>query len=123
LHDPAGIKNALASSTSHHAELAAYYFASVDLETRKATEALSAARREYVELEEAQAEIPVMRESTDPRATYILARGAYDAPKSDANRVACDTPSKILIPFPSRAPRNRLGLAQWLTDPRHPLTA
>ena len=29
----------------------------------------------------------------------------------------------ILIPFPQDAPRNRLGLAQWLTDPHHPLTA
>jgi hypothetical protein len=28
-----------------------------------------------------------------------------------------------LIPFPEGAPRNRLGLARWLTDPRHPLTA
>ncbi len=28
-----------------------------------------------------------------------------------------------MIPFPTEAPRNRLGLAHWLTDPRHPLTA
>ncbi len=27
------------------------------------------------------------------------------------------------MPFPSAAPRNRLGLAQWLIDPRNPLTA
>jgi hypothetical protein len=30
---------------------------------------------------------------------------------------------EFLLPFPNGAPRNRLGLAQWLTDPRHPLTA
>jgi len=28
-----------------------------------------------------------------------------------------------LSPFPANAPKNRLGLAQWLTDPQHPLTA
>ena len=27
------------------------------------------------------------------------------------------------MPFPPDAPRNRLGLAEWLTDPHHPLTA
>ncbi len=64
-----------------------------------------------------------MEELPEPRPTYILARGAYDAPKTDANRVGRDTFAKFLIPFPQQAPRNRLGLAQWLTDPRHPLTA
>jgi hypothetical protein len=37
--------------------------------------------------------------------------------------VGRETFAKILIPFPEQAPRNRLGLAQWLADPRHPLTA
>ena len=62
-----------------------------------------------------------MEELPEPRPTFILTRGAYDAPKTDANRVGRDTFAKILIPFPKDAPRNRLGLAQWLTDPRHPL--
>ncbi|HEU4902748.1 MAG TPA: DUF1553 domain-containing protein, partial [Flavisolibacter sp.] len=30
---------------------------------------------------------------------------------------------KSLNPFPTNAPKNRLGLAQWLTDKRNPLTA
>src|SRR5690606_9929630 len=33
-----------------------------------------------------------------------------------------DTPS-ALPGFPKDAPRNRLGLAQWLLDPEHPLMA
>ena len=33
-----------------------------------------------------------------------------------------DTPD-ILPQFPEAAPRNRLGLAQWLVQPQHPLTA
>ena len=32
------------------------------------------------------------------------------------------TPEAIL-PMPEEYPRNRLGLAQWLMDPRNPLTA
>jgi hypothetical protein len=64
-----------------------------------------------------------MEELAQPRPTFILTRGRYDAPKTDANRVGRDTFSKLLIPFPKDAPRNRLGLARWLTDPHHPLTA
>src|SRR5207237_7922511 len=55
-----------------------------------------------------------------PRQAYILNRGDYDAPKT--RPVGLDTPA-ALPPFPQGAPRNRLGLARWLTDPRHPLTA
>lgn len=64
-------------------------------------------------------EIMVMEEMHPPRATHLLKRGAYDAP---AERVEPDTPAS-LPPFPARQPRNRLGLARWLTSPRHPLTA
>src|SRR6185437_5656587 len=37
-------------------------------------------------------------------------------------QVGPDVPAS-LTPFPADAPRNRLGLARWLVDPRHPLTA
>jgi hypothetical protein len=36
--------------------------------------------------------------------------------------VSCDAPH-FLPPFPEDAPKNRLGLALWLTMPDHPLTA
>ena len=49
------------------------------------------ARRKLVEAEEPMQEVPVMEELAEPRPTYILARGAYDAPKTDANRVGRDT--------------------------------
>ncbi len=63
------------------------------------------------------AEIAVMNER--PRPTFLLKRGAYDAP---GERVEPGTPS-ALSPFDASWPRNRLGLARWLTDPKHPLTA
>lgn len=64
-------------------------------------------------------EIMVMREMDGRRPTFVLKRGAYDAP---GDPVQPDVPNRIL-PFPDGAPRNRLGLARWMTDPRNPLTA
>ncbi|MBI5386910.1 MAG: PSD1 domain-containing protein [Verrucomicrobia bacterium] len=61
----------------------------------------------------------VAKELEKPRATVILMRGEYDK-KEEA--VARGMPA-ILPPFPSDAPTNRLGLAKWLLDPAHPLTA
>ena len=60
-----------------------------------------------------------MEEMPAPRPAHLLARGAYDAP---GDIVARETP-RSLPPFPKGQPRNRLGLARWLTDRQHPLTA
>lgn len=54
-----------------------------------------------------------------PRETNILDRGAYLSKKE---KVTFDAPS-FLPPLPPDAPKNRLGLAQWLFRPEHPLTA
>jgi hypothetical protein len=64
-------------------------------------------------------EIMVMEEMRVPRATHLLKRGAYDAPGDVVER---NTPAS-LPPFPAGEPRNRLGLARWLTSPRNPLAA
>jgi mono/diheme cytochrome c family protein len=69
-----------------------------------------------------RAELPdtmVMRELPNRRSTHLLFRGQYDQPRDE---VRPDVP-EFLFPFSASAPRNRLGLAQWLTDPRNPLTA
>ncbi len=123
LHDSAALAAAVKTPQVNRGVLAEYYFSAIDNAAREAAQQLLAARRKLVEAEEPVQEIPVMAELAEPRPTYILARGAYDAPKSDANRIGRDTFADILIPFPANAPRDRLGLARWLTDPRHPLTA
>jgi hypothetical protein len=64
-------------------------------------------------------EIMVMEEMATPRPAHLLARGAYDAPGAVVPR---ETPAS-LPPFPREQPRNRLGLARWLTDRKNPLTA
>ena len=53
--------------------------------------------------------------STEPFAN-ILNRGMYDAPRE---KVSPNTPS--VLPPMGAYPRNRMGLAQWLVDPAHPL--
>src|SRR4051812_3004105 len=123
LHDQKAFQEALAESKTRRADLAAYYFSAIDADARKRTQELRVARRQLVEAEGAIHEVPVMEELPQPRPTYVLTRGRYDAPKTEANRVGRDTFATLLIPFPAGAPRNRLGLAQWLTDPHHPLTA
>ena len=61
----------------------------------------------------------VMQEVAVPPMTRLLKRGQYDAP---GEVVTADVPS-FLPPLGANAPRNRLGLARWLTSPGHPLTA
>jgi Protein of unknown function (DUF1553)/Protein of unknown function (DUF1549)/Concanavalin A-like lectin/glucanases superfamily len=64
--------------------------------------------------------VMVMQELATPRETHILVRGSYDAP---GERVEAGVPEELLGGWPAGAPRNRLGLAQWLTKPDHPLTS
>ena len=61
----------------------------------------------------------VMAESDQPRKTFILHRGDYSQPTV---QVTAGTPD-FLPPLPDGAPANRLGLAQWVVAPRHPLTS
>ncbi len=51
--------------------------------------------------------------------TFVLMRGEYDRP---GEQVEAATPA-ALHPLAESAPRNRLGLAQWLVDPANPMTA
>ena len=61
----------------------------------------------------------VWKELKQPRQAHILMRGQYDQPGDPVPR---DTP-EFLPEFPEDAPNDRLGLADWLTSPQHPLTA
>ncbi|HUS40665.1 MAG TPA: DUF1553 domain-containing protein, partial [Pirellulales bacterium] len=61
----------------------------------------------------------IFRERKEPRPAYVLHRGEYDKRREEVSRA---TPA-VLTAMPDGAPRNRLGLAQWLIDPNNPLTA
>jgi hypothetical protein len=116
------LAEALSAPKQHEAALREFYFSALDPEVRKAAATLAAARQRMVAAEDAQFEIAVMEEMPEPRPTYVLARGEYDAPRTEANRVQRSAPAAILK-FDGRFPRTRLGLAQWLTAPDNPLTA
>jgi len=98
-------------------------------EFRESTPALAALRNKRDlarrSLETARAasktRVMVMRERTgDPRPTHVLGRGLYDQPGEE---VTPNVPAFLSLPLPASEPPNRLALARWLVDPRHPLTA
>ncbi len=80
---------------------------------------LTRLRGEENKILSAQPEVMVMEELSTPRPTFILNRGAYDAP---AQQVYPNTIAKVLE-MPKELPRDRLGLARWLVHPDNPLTA
>ena len=61
----------------------------------------------------------VAGEMDQKRDAFVLLRGQYD---KRGEKVAPGVPA-ALSPLPKDAPPNRLGLAQWLVSPDHPLTA
>ncbi|MCW3112594.1 MAG: hypothetical protein JWR18_990 [Segetibacter sp.] len=64
---------------------------------------------------------PVMMDNPSfmHRTTYVFERGNW---LTKGETVEPDVP-KSLNPFPAKAPRNRLGMAMWLTSKQNPLTA
>ncbi len=95
-----------------------FFLRTQDDEYRQELSKLRQLRVRYSEVNDPIQEIMVMRE-THPRPTFILARGAYDAPLEPVDR---DTP-KSMLRMKAEWSKDRLGLANWLVDPDHPLTA
>ena len=71
-------------------------------------------------LEETFTTTLVAKELDEPRETRVLKRGEYDQPLGDALEPGI---LSVMGAFPEAAPRNRLGLAEWLTDRDHPLVS
>ena len=76
-------------------------------------------RNEEIEIFARSPEVMVMKEIKKPRKNYILNRGNYD---QRGEEVFPNTPG-FLHAFSDDYPKNRLGLAQWLVHPDHPLTS
>jgi hypothetical protein len=53
------------------------------------------------------------------RKTYVLDRGVYNSYLQEVKPQALPR----VYPWSDKLPRDRLGLAEWLFDPKHPLTA
>ena len=103
-------------------QLRAHYDKVVFIEDRKKIPAFLAIDDARIKVDGYRNDIVprVMVMSDDqPRETNILDRGAYLSKKE---KVTFDAPG-FLPPLAKDAPKNRLGLAQWLFRPEHPLTA
>lgn len=84
-------------------------------------EQLAARETELKAVEEKVARLPILRElpEAERRTTRVLLRGNFLTP---GDEVTPEVPAAF-HPFPADAPRNRLGLAQWLVSRENPLTA
>jgi len=73
------------------------------------------------QLADRQKQLPKVMIMSDaqPRKTHVYSRGNYESPLDEVN---ADTPT-ALPPMPKTAPKNRLGLAEWIVNPSNPLTA
>ena len=100
-------------------ELMRYYLQHYHTEYQQHLAHLIEERGKENEILSAQPEVMIMQERKHPRKSFILDRGAYDAPTRE---VKPNTP-EVIMPFPEDLPRNRLGLAKWLIHNDNPLTA
>lgn len=96
-----------------------WYLSRFDTAWITAQSSIRSLRQERNDLNSSVPAIMVMRDMGTPRKASILMRGQYDAKGAE---VIATTPAAILA-FPDSLPPNRYGLAQWLFDPQHPLTA
>jgi hypothetical protein len=94
-----------------------YYLTNVDpdfmLNLTKSRELIC----EETEILDKEIDVMIMKERKFPRKSFILNRGAYDAPGKE---VTSDTPDSF-FKIPKEFPKNRLGLAKWLLHEDHPL--
>lgn len=112
-------KNVDQLSSEEIVALKNYYLSIVDSNTIAANKTLQTNYQLLSDSSEKIKELMVMQEMKIPKKTFVLNRGQYDAPTKE---VFPNTPAAILA-FPPNLPKNRYGLAQWLTDNKNPLTA
>jgi len=103
------------------ATLRSHYLTSFDIPYQQLNKLRSNLKSKIAELTKPLSTVMIMKEMAQPRMTYILERGHYGSPRNE-EEIKPGTPA-ALPPMPAGAAKNRLGLAQWLTDPKHPLTA
>jgi len=100
-------------------DLERYYVSSKSASFKNSLKELEEVRRIQVDSAERVQEIMVMKEMDEPRETFLLERGLYE---QYGEQVYPNTPEEIFS-FPDSLPKNRLGLAKWLTSKENPLTA
>ena len=102
-------------------ELKQHYVTHHDDVARDLKNKIGELQKRIDQLDEPVTSVMTMKDLEKPRMTYVLNRGSYDSPMKDRN-VEPGT-FESLPPMPPGAASNRLGLARWIVDPSHPLTA
>ena len=106
--------------TKHQNEaLLGFYLDDADGPYRDLKNRVAALEKEREEIRGRGATTLVMHEKAEQPFAHFLRRGEYDQP---GEKLSPGTP-EAMPPMPEGAPNNRLGLARWLVDPSHPLTA
>lgn len=95
------------------------YLQKVDQRYPKLSQSLTTLEAEQNEIRQRGTLAHVMHERQEAAIAYVLNRGEYDQRR---DQVSASTPA-MLPPMDPGLPKNRLGLAQWLLAPEHPLTA
>ena len=103
------------------AQLRQHYLTSQDKTYGQLSKKLRDLKSKIAEHEKPVSNVMVMGDVAKMRTTYILDRGNYASPRKD--RIVEPNVLSVLSPLPEGVPQNRLGLAKWLVDPAHPLTA
>ncbi len=106
-----------ARTAEQQSTLTAYFAANANAMQRLRVELTNARERLASRTEPFSA--LVMDTAPTARDTFVLHRGNYADPRE---KVDAATPS-FLPPLAADAPHDRLELARWVVDPRHPLTA
>ena len=106
-------------SASEKNELFDWWLRAMDKPSHALTERLNVLEQEESAIRSRRTIAHVMQERGAEPMAYVLYRGEYDKRRDP---VKPGTPH-ILPSMPPQFPRNRLGLAQWLLLPEHPLTA
>ena len=104
-------------TTEETAALAIYYRARIDTEARAQASAYERLAADKLELQRRGGLTHVQVEKPEAPFAHVLYRGMYDQPR---DKVSPDVPG-VLPPMAADLPRNRLGLAKWLTASENPL--
>jgi hypothetical protein len=96
------------------------YFKEKDAAYAKLLQKLLSAVRERVSASNNVTKVMVMDTLPQPRETFTFEKGAYDKPT--ATKVSFAVPASLPA-MAKDAPKNRLGLAQWIVSRDNPLTA
>lgn len=122
LFDGHSLDDAIRDPKAHQTELYEFHMASLNDGTASVRKEIRRLYEELIQVEEGILEVSVMQEAEKEIPAYVLARGQYDAPRTEQTRVKRGTPA-ALPKLAAKGDNNRLALAEWLVRDDHPLTS